>query len=250
MNPKAWAAAFKTFVAAFILLQQTIKKDLPSSLLTVLLLGLAYTGSQVVAEDWDLKAGLQRAFLQSDSDKAESGKVRSAEALQQELRMTERSNRQIQARLRWIMASVPTASRTRVAVIHNGAYSLTGAALLRFDITHGEAKAGRTVGDFVTNAPLSQWADYLDHLIRDECVLVQLSEMKDPAAIDQLRRLNISKFLVCPIANANRQILGGLFTSWDIGDGAPDDMEAVIKLHREAAALIGVSLELRPEPVN
>jgi len=246
MNPKVWAEAFSVAVSSFVSLSGHVKRDLSTSLLTcAMLLGL-YAGAQVIAEGGDFEAGIYRAFAMTDAYREEAARRRQADQLQAELRVITDANRVIQQRLHDLLDHTPTAARVRVAVFHNGVYSLSGFGMLRFDIVHAAARPGRTVGQFDANVPISQMNDYLPNLIQGECTLLNISELRDVAAAERLRRLNISTSLACPIRNASKQLIAGLFASWDIGDPLPVDFHETMRVHRELAAQIGVALEIRP----
>lgn len=248
LDPKKWAEAFKIGVDSAIKLKNNIKRDGFSSLLTAGLLVFVYAGAMVVAEGGDLARGLARAFLVSDAKRAEVVRREMAADMQAELRVTQLANQQIQLRLIRLLVGTPTAARARVAVFHNGVFTVTGVGLLRFDVTHVEAKPGRAIGEMPVNVPLSQMSDYLSALLAGKCVVVEVGALRDTAAVARMRRLNIAAFLACPIINAEGHILGALFTSWDDGDDLPADMNPVIALHQQAATEIALALDLRPAP--
>ena len=246
MNFRAFAEAFKICVDSFIRLSNHVKRELPSSLTTVGLLIFLYAGSAVIAEG-DFISGMQRAFSLSDVSKEELLRERQAEKMQIKLHNTMFVNQQISERLSTFLENNPSVARIRIGVIHNGTFTITGTSLLKFDITHAEAKPGRFVGEFISNMPLKQWNDFLDVLVmQKDCTFVETKSMKEQAAFERERRLAIKAFLACPILNGSNQILGGLFVSWDDGDTIPEDKTKIIQDSKLVAAQIGVALEPRP----
>jgi hypothetical protein len=248
MDPKAWANAFKTSVSAFVRLKNNIKRDFFSSFLTVFLGLFAYAGFHVIATE-SVNEGLKRAFLMTNADRLEAARQASAEIMQRELQLAAVANETILVILRDTLTKAPSAARLRVAVFHNGIFTVTGAGILRFTVTHASAKPGRSSGPTTLGVPLSQMGDYLPALVRDECTWVRQADVSDLSAQARLREMNIALFLACPVVNAHKQILGGVFMSWDYGDAVPatpEDRKAAEAVLRASAPPIAVALDLRP----
>lgn len=243
-NPKVWADAFRSVVNSAIRLKNHVKKDFFSSLLTVVLALFVYGGWHVVNQG-GVESGFKSAFVWTAESRRAAGKQSMAAQLQTEIRLTQQANKLILGRLNRLVAETPGASRSRVHVIHNGVFTVTGTGLLRYSITHAAARAGRSPGPYESDTPLSQMADYLDTLFDKGCKLIDVSVLREPGAVAKHRELGVARFLACPITNTANQILGALVTQWDAGDAAPDDMRAVLALHHEMAAQIAIALELK-----
>lgn len=244
IDPKAWADAFKSIVNSAIRLKDNIKRDFFSSLLTVVLALFVYAGWHVVNQG-SFADGLKAAFVWSGNTKAGAAGQRLATQLQAEIKLTQHANKLIQSRLQAVVAATPGASRSRVHVIHNGVFTVTGVGLLRYDVTHAAARAGRSPGAYESNTPLSQMTDYLDSLIGHQCRQMEVASLKDPGASYKMKELGVSVFLACPIYNSADQLLGALLTQWDEGDLLPEDMPAVISAHKQIAAQIAIALDLK-----
>jgi len=76
------------------------------------------------------------------------------------LKQASQTDRLIDALLLTLLQKAPTAARVRLDVIHNGVTGVTGTALLRYDMTNSVAARGHSVGDLVTNQPLSDWTNF------------------------------------------------------------------------------------------
>ncbi len=98
----------------------------------------------------------------------------------------------------------------RLAIIHNGNVGLTGVGLLRFDITNGIANQGYSVGNLLTNRPLSDWNSYLSTLLVNECSYSG-PDGKGPADGNRVMEFGVSERLVCPVMDIKGRLLGGLF---------------------------------------
>lgn len=244
IDPRAWADAFRSVVDTAITLKNNVKRDFFSSLLTVVLALFCYAGWHVVNQG-SVTDGLKAAFVWSDSAKMGVAGQRLARQLQAEIRLTQSANKLIQGKLNALVAATPGASRSRVHVIHNGVFTVTGVGILRHDVTHAAAKAGRAPGPYETNTPLSQMTDFLDALIENRCKKMEVASMKDSGASFRLRELGVSRFLACPIYNESKQLLGALVTHWDEADLSPEDMNMVISSHLQYAAQIAVALDLK-----
>lgn len=244
IDPKAWADAFKSIANTAIKLKNNVKRDFFSSLLTVVLAMFCYAGWHVVNQG-SMTNGLKAAFVWSGETKAGAAGQRLASQLQAEIKLTQHANKLIQTKLQSLVAATPGASRSRVHVIHNGVFTVTGVGLLRYDVTHAAARAGRAPGAYETNTPLSQMTDYLDTLIDHKCKRVEVTSLKDPGASFKMNELGVSVFLACPIYNTANQLIGALLTHWDGGDALPEDMPAVISAHTQMAAQIAIALDLK-----
>lgn len=146
----------------------------------------------------------------------------------------------MRARLLTLAQQYPAITRLRVATIHDG-ISANGTAEIQFDIVAAVAQPRHTLGEFVLNQPLTQWADYLSSLIVGHCSYLTVPQVKNKTARSRLDELAMKAFVVCPIMNSKHQLIGGLFASWDEADKVPaniDEVEHALTDSAEAIARI------------
>lgn len=124
---------------------------------------------------------------------------------------------------------IPGASRIRVGLISNSL-----GATLRFDVTHGVAAAGFSLGELQHNVPLAQWANYIEAFLKNRCVFDRVS---NPALSAQTRTrleaMHTAAFLGCPIINSQNEMVGAVFINWDSEAAIPADIApSVAILHQ------------------
>lgn len=214
---------------------------------TMFLAMMVFWAGMNVVRERDVWKGLQAAFIASSADVHANELSARAPVMQIELNRVTESNQVIKRILQAVLGTTKGAARTRVGLIHNGVYGITGMSLLHFDITHAVAAPGRSEGEYTQNAPLSQWDDYLSIMVKGECAYIHSDAMKSSAARARLEAIGIVAFTACPIVDSRNQILGGLFVSWDKNDPAPADADVtqLLKEHLRAATQIAGAMELR-----
>ncbi|HVZ09422.1 hypothetical protein [Rhodopila sp.] len=226
----------------------TCKRHLVQPILTSLLLTVAYAVVHIGAEG-SISGGLAAAFWESDAAREARHRASMVDTLQGELRQFVAANKLIDQHLQTILAK-SDAARVRLAVIHNGVMGLTGTGLLRYDITNSMAAPGRATGDPLRNQPLADWADFLQEILADQCVMAQVAELRSVSLRAQFDAVGASSVLVCPSPDIQGRVVGAVFLFWDRGD-APPKGEALRRLMTFAhgvAGQIATVLSLRSGP--
>jgi hypothetical protein len=202
-------------------------RSLIDKFVTLAIFAAAFTGWSMHREG-SISAGITAAWeTRLGTDERQAGER--ALILQIELRNTASADRVIQSNLESLLGQLsPTPARVRIGLIHNGITGLTAIPMLKFDVTHAFASPGRVAGALIVAQPLSDWSDYLDEMVRGNCVVRRFSDIKNPASAARLAMLRIDLFVACPIKSLTGRVMGGLFVSWDRGDPIPN--EEVVKM--------------------
>jgi hypothetical protein len=169
------------------------------------------------------------------------------ERMQLILRQTAAADAQIIDLIERLRQNNPSIARVRVAIIHNGSYTLTGISLLKFDTAYSVTRAGRSVGGTEINLPLVQWRDFLPDFINGQCRYILVSNLQDPAARTRMQEQGADAFVGCPIRTSTGAIIGGIFTVWDVGDPRPTetDLYSIMEQVQQTARDVGLILSSR-----
>lgn len=216
---------------------------------TVGLQMMLYVGWNCVQQG-SLADGLRAAFVDNQADSELRRRNAYTAVTAAEIREMAHATELIDNSMNKIR-NTANAARARLAVIHNGALGVTGAALMRFDIIHAVAAPGRSVGEMVHDGPLADWAYYMPILMRDECDARSVADMKFPSnGMERARMeaMNVAYRLACPVADNDGVLLGGLFLTWDQNDHIPQgaEMAKIVEATRIAARQIATTLSIKP----
>jgi hypothetical protein len=128
---------------------------------------------------------------------------------QPEVRHMIAKNRLIDQLLKTILGLSSGAARVRLTLIRNGTEPL------RYDVANSIALRGRWLGPARQNQPLSDWKGFLPALLTGQCVLHRIPEVRMAAPAFGFPSSRPSRALVCPVAGADGNLLGAIFTVWD-----------------------------------
>lgn len=212
---------------------------------TALLFGVLYIGVSSARNGFDLSAGWAAAFpikVAPIPDQAEK-----AVAAQYELRAHAASDLVITHLLQGLLGRSHGASRVRLGQIHNGVTGITGASILKYDITNAVAAPGRAAGDMVTDQPLSEWSDFLQAMIGGRCSFKRFADVANFNVKARLASMHVEAFLACPLVDPESRTVGGLFVNWGDGDPLPAgvDLEALIADSLGVGRQLAVALDVR-----
>lgn len=169
--------------------------------------------------------------------------------MQAELRRITRRDARINAIMDLTLADAPAAARARLGIIHNGAYGLTGTAILRYDITHARAKEGYTPGPLNVNSPLSNWSTYVDALIADKCVANGQEKWSSQERV-VLADMGAEFRIICPVlVPPEKRLLGAFYLTWSGGQRpTAQEIEALSASMRENGRQIAIAWEAVAQP--
>lgn len=242
-----WVAMTRSALAWFSEMGQNVKMAVLNAAMTMFMFCIMFAMWNIYMVGGNVALGLSNAIsnplatISTRSDQAKST------MMQVELKEVARSEALISKILHIILDQVPTASRVRLALIHNGISGLTGISMLRFDIINEDAAPGHAPGILEQNQPLSQWADPLKNMLSGNCYMYYTDKDVNAASRARSESLNIRQAYACPVTDPLGQMLGGLFVSWDNGSPVPTpqmliDIDFRLKL---ATAQIATALDLR-----
>lgn len=173
--------------------------------------------------------------------------------MQAELRRITRRDAIINGIMDRTLTEAPTAARVRLGIIHNGAYGLTGTAILRYDITHARAKEGYTPGPLNVNSPLSNWSTYVDALIANECVANGPEKWSAQERV-VLADMGAEFRIICPVlvpilVPLRKRLLGAFYLTWSGGQRpTAQEIEALSASMRENGRQIAIAWEAVAQP--
>jgi len=211
---------------------------------------VAYGGFHVSREG-SFSAGMRAAFVDSKADITQRAALETAYVIQAELRQAAASDILINDMLMDALQKFPDVARAVVAQLHNGDYGLSGMGLLKFNITHAQAAAGRAVGELSVDAPLSEWSDFLHTLLNGKCSYYLVQALKSNQAIARHAKMRVTSFMACPVKDTADRLLGGIVVSWDLGDTTPSEEERanlaahLTTLGSKVAVLIDLAVSTR-----
>lgn len=221
-------------------------KVLVQPVLTACMLSGFYITGHIVREG-SVAEGLHMAFLDNERLRNERQRKMEDAIVQAELHYFVEANRLIDQLLESALQRAKSAARARLDIIHNGVTGLTGIGLLRYDVTHSVAAAGRSTGALVANRPMSEWTDFLPALLAGQCVINHSGELRSAAVRARFDAMGVANFLVCPAADVQGKLLGAVFVLWDQSDQLPppDELAALMANCRQIGAQIAAVLDLR-----
>jgi hypothetical protein len=211
---------FRLVLELLVTLSRPIRAVLIRPLVTVTMLLALYVGWHAVNEG-DIGLGLHAAFLDSKTSRADRAREVETAVMRAEMLRTAVTDRLIEQLLTALLQRAETAARVRLGVIHNGVAGITGAGLLRVDITNGVAGPGRSLGPLSTNEPLSEWNDALPAMLTGNCHVGATGDATTPARRARLQSMGGGLSLVCPVIDVQGRMLGVVLMSWDHGDPPP-----------------------------
>lgn len=222
-----------------------VLQTLATSATTVIMALILYTGFHIVRENSFTK-GIASAFLLSDAQRTGQAEQAHLTNLQYELRRAAASDKFVKQLMTATLAKVPGAARERLAVIHNGVVGLSGVGLLRWDITYAVAIPGRSPGEAVSNAPLSQWSEFLPTLLAGKCFVRHPETIQDAASRARWAAMAAVAGLECPIEDLDGRLLGATQISWENAKDlpAPADMPEIERTVIGYNAQIAAALDL------
>lgn len=149
-------------------LVQPFRPIVVQPLVTVTMLMFLYAGWHV-RDEGSVAAGLEVAFVDTSSFRAEHLRELEGALLRTELRQASQTDRLIDELPSAVLPEAPGAARARLDVIHNGVTGVTGTAPLRYAVTNSIAAGGHSAGELMTNQALSDWSGFLPSLVADRC---------------------------------------------------------------------------------
>lgn len=144
-----------------------------------------------------------------------------------------KSNIEINVRLKDLLSKIPSADRIRVGIIRPPLTTDNIGSGLKFDMTHGVARPGHTIGELVTDLPISELNDFLPDLLVHKCSYKRFEELTSQGLINRSILLGLSSVLACGIFNPSSQMIGIILVSWE--RSLPTNLDDISELVRSAA---------------
>jgi hypothetical protein len=168
--------------------------------------------------------------------------------MQIELRLVAKRDALINRIMDGALSQSPTAARIRLGLVHNGAYGLAGASILRYDITHARAREGYSAGQLSVNSPLSNWAAFSDSLVHGQCVADGFDKWSAQERL-VLLEMGADFRVICPVIAPDKLLLGALYMTWS---GGPHptllEIEKLNDVLLNAGRQIAIAVEAGTQP--
>lgn len=141
----------------------------------------------------------------------------------------------------------PGVARIRLAVIHDGQVNLIDSDMFRFDISHGVAAPGRSIGPYVMNQPMKTWSAFLPDLLDRKCVQYATSDLAPSPGRQRVESMGVAAVTTCPVTDSRGNLLGVLFTEYDSFAEVPPEpeMNRLKERTKVVGTQIAVALDLR-----
>lgn len=154
-----------------------------------------------------------------------------------EPRRAEAADSLIEVLLKSLLGPPAGATRVNLALIDTDA--ATGSP--RYSVTTRVTTRGPATDVKARNQPLSDWSDCLPALLTGQCAVHRLTAADRTTPLFGFLSSRLSTALVCPVAAAGGQLVGGVFIVWDDNDLPPAG--ALLKGLIESTHRVAIQIE-------